>query len=99
MQYGRPVGGLIKGGTNEKRKSPHTGVEDYDEGPRAGAGELAGSEESSGLSGGGEPGGAQADRREAEVTDYFKKFVERRKDVKKNISGTDRNKENAPSHS
>ena len=78
MQYGGPVGGLIKGGANEKRESPHTGAEDYDESPRAGAGELAGSEESSGLSGGGEPGGAQADRRGAEDTDYIKKFVERR---------------------
>ena len=62
----------------EKRKRSYTGAEDHDEGPRAGAGELAGSEEPSGFSGGGEPGGAQADRWEAEDTDYIKKFVKRR---------------------
>lgn len=40
---------------------------------------MAGSEEPSRLSGSGEPGGAQAVRREAEDADYIKKFVERRK--------------------
>lgn len=63
---------------SEKWKSPYTGAEDHDEGPRVGAGELAGSKEPSGLFGSGEPGVAQADRREAEDTDYIKKFVERR---------------------
>ena len=63
---------------NEKWKSPYTGAEDHDEGQRSGAGELAGSEEPSRLSGGGEPGGAQADRREAEDAGYIKESVERR---------------------
>ena len=70
---------------NEKWKSPYTGAEDHDEGQRSGAGELAGSEEPSRLSGGGEPGGAQADRREAEDTDYIKKAVERREKRQKKI--------------
>ena len=68
---------------NEKRKSPHTGTEDHDEGPRACAGELACNKEPAGFPRSGEPGGDQADRRqrrEAEDTDYFKKIVERRED-------------------
>lgn len=63
---------------DEKWESPHTGAESHDESPRACTGELACRKESSGFSGSGEPGGAQADRREAEDTGYIKESVEKR---------------------
>lgn len=65
---------------NEKRKSPHTGAEDHDEGSRACAGELACRKEPSRFFGSGESGVAQADRREAEDAGYIKEPVERRED-------------------
>lgn len=71
-------GKTVRGGINEKRKSPYTGAENHDESTWTGAGKLACSKEPSGFSGSGKQGGTQADRWEAEDTGYLKKPVERK---------------------